>query len=675
MPILFKKENNKGSITVEASISLVLFLMFVLFLFSFARIYKAQNLVSHATIEAADSVALESYLRETAFTGDAEDVLHLTSYITESTTLTADNLKSLRSFSQTEISNLVKEKFVSAIAATESEADNKLQSLGVKNGLSGIDFSSSYVDYHNDDIIVITNYTVEMQFGFFGADEIAVSKTAKAKTFGEILFEVSTKPNVEGWGTTKGDNKVTHNTDVSIEAVPSYGYKFVKWNDGNTDNPRVVTVTDACEYTAIFEKENIGVNLSVVIKNEEYSTIPYLNLMTELKKGLVGSGTYKYKDTVTLSYNPSDVLKEEYRNNYDFKGWDINNDGEVDCGPSYTFTVESIDDGKYNYKAIFKPKKYSILALSSDNALGSAYANKNSAEYGAIVVFTGIPVSESIGKFLKWNNENSNPIISHVVTGPTTFTAIFEYCKYQVNVISDNNGSVSGGGTYYYGNKASISATPNDGYVFDYWTLNGLKTTLPAIKEVTVNASANYKAYFKKSTVTVTLNLNGGKLEGDSKGKKYSVAYNGNYSLPDPLPYKENYTFNGWEYKYNGNTKTQKTGKINNIKSNITLTAKWKAGCQHVQGRCGIPHDCDNMNLNTGVKNVTQFQCIICVKCGAVLDATGKIPSKNKTIDEYYTYNGKKITTAWWVYKYNGDKNKEKWNKKPDARQYGIYVH
>lgn len=39
-----------------------------------------------------------------------------------------------------------------------------------------------------------------------------------------------------------------------IEAIPKSGYKFVKWQDGNTENPRRLTINGHATYTAYFEK-------------------------------------------------------------------------------------------------------------------------------------------------------------------------------------------------------------------------------------------------------------------------------------------------------------------------------------------------------------------------------------------------------------------------------------
>jgi len=41
---------------------------------------------------------------------------------------------------------------------------------------------------------------------------------------------------------------------VTIIATPDVGYRFVRWSDGNTDNPREIEITEAVELTAIYEQ-------------------------------------------------------------------------------------------------------------------------------------------------------------------------------------------------------------------------------------------------------------------------------------------------------------------------------------------------------------------------------------------------------------------------------------
>ncbi len=55
-----------------------------------------------------------------------------------------------------------------------------------------------------------------------------------------------------------------------IEAWPKFGYKFTAWNDGNTENPRTITVTEDTTLTAHFERINVtGVQLNYTISTVE----------------------------------------------------------------------------------------------------------------------------------------------------------------------------------------------------------------------------------------------------------------------------------------------------------------------------------------------------------------------------------------------------------------------
>ena len=145
------KKKESGILAVEASIVLTFFVLFALFLFSFIRVYRAENAVSHATLQAADAMALESYLRENAVGDKGADVVFLASRLTGSETLSESSFESLRTAN---IATIAKEKFSAAISNNESSTDETLKKLGVKDGLAGVDFSTSWVDVENDDIIL-----------------------------------------------------------------------------------------------------------------------------------------------------------------------------------------------------------------------------------------------------------------------------------------------------------------------------------------------------------------------------------------------------------------------------------------------------------------------------------------------------------------------------------------
>ena len=60
------------------------------------------------------------------------------------------------------------------------------------------------------------------------------------------------------WGEVSGSGYYMPGEEVTITATPNRGAYFVEWNDGNTDNPRTVTVTEDTTYTAVFKANPNG---------------------------------------------------------------------------------------------------------------------------------------------------------------------------------------------------------------------------------------------------------------------------------------------------------------------------------------------------------------------------------------------------------------------------------
>ncbi len=291
------KKNEKGVLAVETSIVLTFCVLLILFLFSFARVYSAQSTVSHAVIQASDAVALESYLRETCFNASEEDVVKLASRITGAASISEDSFISLR---EADVATLAKEKFTYALAKTKEEADSKLLQLGVKNGLAGVDLSASTIELGNDDVIVYATYTIQMQFPVLGLKDITVTKAARSKTFGDILFGIETLSQDPNMGSASGGGNYKHGTQVEITATPKYGYEFAGWLDGSSANPRTVTVNGAATYVAAFIARDFGVNLEAVPAEGGSVT---------------GGGTFKYLDTTNINAVPAE--------GYSFKNWEI----------------------------------------------------------------------------------------------------------------------------------------------------------------------------------------------------------------------------------------------------------------------------------------------------------------------------------------------------------------
>ena len=153
---------------------------------------------------------------------------------------------------------------------------------------------------------------------------------------------------------------------ISINAVPENAHRhFVRWSDGNTDNPRTVVVTQDTTFTAEF-----AIDQHTVTTNAQNGTI-------------TGGGTYDYGTTATLT-----ATADEH---YHFTQW---NDGNTD-NPR-TISVE----GDATYTAEFAIDQHTITvscAPQQGNVTGAGMY-----DYGTSVTLTA--TANAGYRFEQWSN-------------------------------------------------------------------------------------------------------------------------------------------------------------------------------------------------------------------------------------------------------------------------------
>ena len=139
-------------------------------------------------------------------------------------------------------------------------------------------------------------------------------------------YTLTVASNNTEWGTVNGGGTFDEGAVVTLTASAAEGYRFVRWQDGNTDNPRTVTVTANATYTATFE----------AIPPTMYT----LNVTSaDATMGSVeGSGSYEAGSQVTIRANAA--------NGYHFTLW---NDGNTDNPRTVTVTTD------LSYTAYFAP--------------------------------------------------------------------------------------------------------------------------------------------------------------------------------------------------------------------------------------------------------------------------------------------------------------------------------
>ena len=149
--------------------------------------------------------------------------------------------------------------------------------------------------------------------------EFDYSTTGYWASFGNIIgveHQVLVLTNDASKGTVALTRPVLCETsEAVIQATPAEGFRFVQWNDGNTDNPRTVTVTSDTTFAGLFAS----------------SSTCYVRISANdpTMGSVVGSGGYEQGTTATIAAVPA----EGYR----FMQW---SDGNTDNPRTLTVTED-----------------------------------------------------------------------------------------------------------------------------------------------------------------------------------------------------------------------------------------------------------------------------------------------------------------------------------------------
>jgi hypothetical protein len=132
----------------------------------------------------------------------------------------------------------------------------------------------------------------------------------------------------------------------------------------------------------------------------------------------------------------------------------------VSSSNPYSFTVNS----NRTLVAVFTTQSYTITLSSVGSGSVSGGGTYN---YGTTCTLTSTPDTayEFDGWYENGNRISTNPNYSFVITGNRTIEGRFTAAQYTITVHTEK-GSVSGGGTYNYGDTCTLTATPDPGYEF-----------------------------------------------------------------------------------------------------------------------------------------------------------------------------------------------------------------
>ena len=204
-------------------------------------------------------------------------------------------------------------------------------------------------------------------------------------------WDLDAEPNETGWGEVLGGGRFPDESDDTIEAVPAPGFAFVSWDDGVTDNPRVIHLTADTSFVAIFQCTQ-QFNLQVFSSDDAMGTV-------------TGGGSY-YASDVTITATPN--------LGYKLTQW---NDGVTD-NPRVVHLVSDTA-----FVAHFAEKEhYTVETASNNDEWGSVNGGGvyMEGEEATLTVTT-----EPFCVFDGWSDGNSDMPRYVTVTQDTLFTALF----------------------------------------------------------------------------------------------------------------------------------------------------------------------------------------------------------------------------------------------------------
>ena len=321
------------------------------------------------------------------------------------------------------------------------------------------------------------------------------------------------------------------NTEAIIEAVANEGYAFIGWNDGNTDNPRTITVTGDITFVANFASSSSDIQAKFY--TDSNATAEAGSSMTILATEdfvvypiIFNAGPDEAADTLTvdLLINGDSMLAGGAQSiSLASQPLPVNrpviifpDDGALafsaDQMDSYGLfgTIELCFIANYSGNdpntenntvciTVTRQQQHTITVLANNEEYGTVTGG-GTYDYGTEIQISAI-ASEHC-HFVQWSDGITDNPRTVVVEGDTTYTALFAIDQHTITVLSDdeNLGSVSEGGTYNYGTEIQISATASEGYAFLSW--NDGNTENP--RTIEVISDTTYIATFAIArTVTI----------------------------------------------------------------------------------------------------------------------------------------------------------------------------
>ena len=260
------------------------------------------------------------------------------------------------------------------------------------------------------------NVTEQLVDGTYTFVDVIENHTIAATFEESHTYTIIVLSNNDAYGFVSEGGTFEEGTVYTIGAMPNDGYRFVSWNDGNTENPRTITVTRDSTFVAIFRDINVhwscdfeGDVIWTFGNEEQDGNVQWQIVTLETYPETLGSGTNYYLypfiyNGDTLCDTPEHWALVDLISQVE----DLGGPGQVMEKPYIEFSninLSNAERPEICIKQIYRRLNYveTIIKVSTDG--GTTWTDhivnadvSSSYQYGEYYIFKGIPIFEAAGQ-------------------------------------------------------------------------------------------------------------------------------------------------------------------------------------------------------------------------------------------------------------------------------------
>lgn len=182
--ILKFEESTEGALILELSFALPIFILVIMFVYGMFVVHSAENEIVHALVQSSKSLSLDTYAAKNINSvKEANEFWNGLGSMVEDIVRDGNNpyFSSASSWYDSGDVSTVRRRFIGFFSGGDSaSADQRLQSLGIEDGINGLKFELISAD-KNGDLDIKVSYSIHIWFDAFGLGTIPMEHEIKAK--------------------------------------------------------------------------------------------------------------------------------------------------------------------------------------------------------------------------------------------------------------------------------------------------------------------------------------------------------------------------------------------------------------------------------------------------------------------------------------------------------------